>query len=291
MNKGNVIGISYKILNCFLFAVMGILMNKCAKEIPISQVICMRLLLGISIVIACILFLRKSIPLNMSKKRLGLYMLRAAVNYVAFYTWIKSIGEIGLNEATAIIYLHPFWSCLMAKLMCRDKFDMLTGVVILTNVFGVVLVLGPKFDHITWLGISISLLSSFLWAVQDIVCKKQTVSEDSWLQTLYTFLATLVIALPIALCEWMPISLPVFGMLSVLSIVGVINVITFFISFCHASVVTLSPFNSARMLFTLLLAFLFAQSVPTLELLVGSALLVGVNTYYFIRSAKQYDQI
>jgi drug/metabolite transporter (DMT)-like permease len=235
--------------------------------------------------------MKRSIPLHMSWKRASLYMLRALINYAAFYTWIKSMNEIGINEATAIIYLHPFWACVMARIMCRDKFDLLTAIVILVNIFSVGLILGPKFNNTNSVGVFICLLSSVLWAAQDIVCKKQTASEDQWLQTFYTFVATIILALPLAILEWKPMSIEVFGLLSVLSVVGVVNVVTFFISFCYASVVTLSPFNSARMLFTILLAYLFSQTSPTPELIIGSAILIAANTYYFIKSIKQYEKI
>lgn len=285
------IGIGCKLLNGFFFALLGLLMNYCAASgLPLSEVLFMRLALGAVMTIVLIKATSGSIPLSMPFARVKLYGLRAIVNYSAFYTLVYAIGQMGPNEATTLIALHPFWSCILAQIMCREKFDRVTLIVLCMNLIGVYLSVGARFNvqnpHVIR-GTIAAISSSVLWAFHDIICKKQTdLKEGVSLQTLYSYVATLVLAAPHAALQWKPISGHLFLVLSGIAAIGVLSIITLFLSFCYASVVTLAPFSSTRMICTFIISALIHGAAPSASLLFGSALLVVASTYYFIIKTK-----
>jgi drug/metabolite transporter (DMT)-like permease len=164
--KKNVTAIALKIMHSLVFTVFTFLLTYFSKHIPTIQA-----LFAISIGGALLAFLALKglgikIPLRLSKKSLGFYVLRTAISLSSMVTWIYTVKSIGTNESMAFAYITPFWLLISAVLFLGDKLTLrIMGAIIISSL-GVVLIIQPKIADITFL--------VFSWLPSQRLCGQPT---------------------------------------------------------------------------------------------------------------------
>jgi drug/metabolite transporter (DMT)-like permease len=203
--------------------------------------------------------------------------------------WIFAIKHIGINEATALSYTGPFWVFLAARYVIGETFNLESLIATCINMVGVLIILRPNLEDLSFVGIGASVTSILLWVLYETICKKQTSSQHYMLQTFYVFLMAAIITAPFALQKWQPISLETFSVISLLSALSVLNVTSIFIAYLFAPMMIISPFSYARLVFTAILTNLVYHTSPHIEVFIGAAIILIANcwfTYYSIRNKK-----
>jgi drug/metabolite transporter (DMT)-like permease len=270
-------GIAYKLINSLLFAVMSLIIVKYLHEIPPIQFLFMRAVLGAILCIILANILQLPIIIKWQSRQLKLYMWRAIVNLAAMFTWIEALKHIPISEATALAYIGPVWTLLIAQLLFAERFNWTCVCIVILNFIGVLAILQPSWVDTNWLGVGIALLCTGLWAWHEVICKKQSASEHYVLQALYNSIFGAVLAAPLAFITWQPISITHFGYVSLFSAIGVVNLMALFLSYVHAPLMLLAPFSYARLLFVVILAYFFQNITPSSGCLVGAVIILLSN--------------
>jgi len=280
MQKNYLIGVSFKLLNCLLFPVMSFVMLGVAATVPVMEVFFIQAFLGAIISLVYLLLIRHKIPLTMSKKDFMLYIWRALANFVAIYLWIYSLGELGINEATALGYTGPLWVILMARYIIGEKlFNIRILGLLVINIIGMLIILQPKFLDLTWQGVGSALGTILLWSIYEVICKKQTSNQHYMLQSFYFMIVSSVIMLPFALQDWQEINLLQGGLISLTALIAVTNITVIFTAFSFAPLTILAPFSYARLIFTVLLTNWLYFITPDKNLFIGAAMILVANIY------------
>lgn len=280
MKQNNLIGISFKLLNCLLFATLSLVIIHCVVTMPVTQVLFARVSLG---VVVCIIYLKiigQKIHFNLSRRDYFFYTVRAAITFVAMKLWVYAMQYIGITEATALSYTGPFWIFIAARYLIGESFSWSSLIAIVANMGGVFIVLQPQLDTLTWQGIGASLASILLWVLYETICKKQTSNQHYMLQTFYVSLFGSIIMAPFAFYDWVPVNMETFGILTLLAALGVANITSIFIAYSFAPMMAISPFSYARLVFTALLVAWLQHNIPGPNVFIGSALILGVNSYF-----------
>lgn len=286
MNQNNLIGISFKLLNCLLFSTLSLVIIHCVATMPITQVLFARVALG---VIVCMIYLKiidEKIHFNLSRKDYFFYIVRAAITFIAMKLWVFAMQYLGITEATALSYTGPFWIFMAARYFIGESFSWSSFVAIAANMVGVFIVLQPKLDTLSWQGIAASLSSILLWVLYETICKKQTSNQHYMLQTFYVSLFGSIIMAPFAFYEWQPVNLETLGVFTLLAALGVANITSIFIAYSFAPMMAISPFSYARLVFTALLTAWLHQKMPGSNVFIGSAIILGVNSYFAYQIKK-----
>jgi len=280
MKQNNLAGIGFKLLNCLLFSILSLVILYCSTNLPVSQILFTRVFLGTIICVIYLIIIKQKISFSLSSKDFLFYLLRAIISFVAMYLWVYAMKHIGISEATALSYTGPLWVFLAARCMIGETFSLASFIAIITNMVGVVIILQPKLDFITWQGFSASLGSILLWVLYEVICKKQTSNQHYMLQTFYVcFFASFIIS-PFAFCQWQDIDFKTWGILALVAFLGAANVTSIFLAYSFAPMMVISPFSYARMVFTALLTALIYHSMPSIHVLVGSAIIISINFYF-----------
>lgn len=272
-------GIVYKLINCFLFAVMSLLIAKHLQDIPPIQFLFIRALLGAVVCLSLTIIMQISVKIKLTPRQLRLYLWRAIVNLAAMLAWAQTLQHIPISEATALAYIGPVWILLAAQLIFGERFSWACVCVVIFNFIGVLVILQPNWDKTNWLGVSIALLCTVLWAWYEIICKKQAASEHYVLQALYNFIFGTMIAAPLAFIAWQPVDLEHFAYIGLFSIVGIANVMALFLSYVYAPLMLLAPFSYSRLVFVIILAYFFQNITPSYGCLAGGVLILMSNIY------------
>jgi drug/metabolite transporter (DMT)-like permease len=278
--SNNLIGISFKLINCLLFSILSLVILHCAKNLPVTQILFARVSLGVIICALYLVIIKQKISFRMSGKDLLFYIARAIISFVAMQFWIYAMQYIGITEATALSYTGPFWIFLAARYMIGEAFSLSSFLAIIANMGGVIIILQPNFNNITWQGVAASLSSILLWVLYETICKKQTSNQHYMLQTFYVCFFATIIILPFALFNWQPFDLKTFGILSLIAILGVANVTSIFLAYFFAPMMIISPFSYSRLIFTAFLSAYVYHAMPSINVFIGSAIIMCVNFYF-----------
>lgn len=279
MNRNNFIGIGYKLLNCLLFPIMSLVILHCTETVPIWQVIFAQVLFGSIISLIILIATKTKIPFTMNKKDFLLYLGRALSNLFAMFLWIEALSKLGINEATALGYTGPLWVFLMARYVLKEEFNAHILILIAINMVGMLIILEPKFVSMPWEGVAGALGSIFLWAIYEVICKKQTVNQHYILQSFYFLMLSTVILAPFVIGKWQAVDLEQTLWLASTGLIGVANITAIFMAYSLAPLTLLSPFSYTRLVFTVCLTAVIYKIAPNIQTFIGAAIIMGANLY------------
>jgi drug/metabolite transporter (DMT)-like permease len=278
MKQSNLIGIIFKLLNCLLFSMLSLVTIYCVQRLPVIQVLFSRSCIGIILCLIYLVIIKQ--PIVFPKKDFWLYVARAVISLIAMQLWIIAIQSLGINEATALSYTGPFWVFLAARYIIGEAFSWSSLIAIIVNMLGVLLILQPGLENITWQGVGASLGSILLWVIYEIICKKQTTTEHYMLQSFYVLIIGAIIIFPFVWLQWQPTNSEDWVALSLLAALGLTNITVIFIAYLFAPMMVISPFSYARLVFTALLTAWAHNVIPHINVFIGSMIILIVNFYF-----------
>ncbi len=284
-------GIFLKILHSFIFVLLSVLLVKYSTSHNIIQVLFFRALLGCIISIIILKILGIPLVFRIQRKSLYMYITRALLNLIGLLIWIVVIKKLGMNEAVALGYITPVWLIISAMIFCAEKVTILNISFVLLNTTGVVLILQPKLHDISTLGLVAALLSTIIWAAYDTICKKQTYTEHYLLQSLYVHFILGVLIAPFSVYVWEPVSISDLLGFSLISFIGVVNVIVLFAGYIYAPIIVLIPFSYSRLLFATFASYILYDTLPTSGCLIGASIIIVTELYSYIVTSKSHTEV
>lgn len=214
-------------------------------------------------------------------ERLGAYIGRSAVQWVAQSAITIAFGMMSLGGAVAINFSSPLFATLAAAIWLKEKVGRVRGAVLATGFLGVLLVASPDAGTFQ-IGALFALANAVLYGSVTAVVRGMSKTESADTQIMYQMvLLTLMFAA----------ALPVFGFawpahidLTALVLNGVLNGVgqywwTRALSLAPASAVT--PIYYFSLVWAMILGFVVWGDVPSLTLLAGSAVVVGSGLALF----------
>lgn len=263
---------------------MSIFIYKLSNEsIPASQIFFLRVAVGAMISFAYIYFLVGGdlASWKIDKRDFYLYLVRAALTFVAMVIWIEAVGMLGVNQAVAMTYFTPIWVMIFAQIFLKEFISKRYLVGIIFAIVGMLMVVDPSLSRYSLLGLILGVASTIFWAGYDLICKKQadrcTSAVNVSKQAFYTMAFSAILSAPFALAQWHIIDSSLNLLVLGLGSTCFLNMVVLFLAFKYASVVFLTPFSYSRIIFTAVFAFFLNGSIPKVTALAGVAIIVAVN--------------
>jgi drug/metabolite transporter (DMT)-like permease len=208
-------------------------------------------------------------------------------------SWLEALSRISANDATAVSYMTPVITSLLAVLFCGERLNYKCALAILASFIGAYIIIVPNGYSMISEGGMIALFAAVMWACYDIVCKLQTTSQDKFAQTFLTFLYTVIISLPFALSSWQPFDLSDLKIISVVSILSIMNVTVLFLAYKHAPINILMPYSFLRLVMMATATFiLFGETIKN-RTLVGTTIIIMATLFVFfsMNMRKEVKQV
>ena len=277
MNKSNLLGIFFKLINCIVFPTMSILLIKAASVLSQYQVFFIQLLTGSFISFILLKIMKVPFQKNNNIRDYLLYFARAVTNLIALKLWIHSLIHLGINEATAISYSSPLWIIFMARFFLAEKLAPNILILLALNLIGMLIIINPKLDNINIYSAFSALGAIIFWCMYEVICKIQTSKQHYLQQTFYFMSISTILLLPFAINNWSIIPINLFPYLFLASFLAVINITVIFLAYSLAPMVLLAPFGYMRLIFTAILSSIFFNTTITPHIFIGSAIILTTN--------------
>lgn len=134
-------------------------------------------------------------------RRPGAHALRSLVQYLGIALWFYSIADINLSEGMALQFTVPLFTIAMVAVVFKERVGAFRWLVTLVGFGGVLVVLRPGLHAVSDVAL-IVLVSSWFYAMANVVAKSLQRTESSETIVFYMNLMHVPMALVPALLVW-----------------------------------------------------------------------------------------
>jgi drug/metabolite transporter (DMT)-like permease len=160
------------------FSVMAVSIRELSAALSIMEILSARAAIGLLIVCA-LLAIRPELRLGLSRRRLGLHVLRNGIHFGAQYLWATSLLLLPLTTVFALEFTMPAWTMLLAALMLGERMTPSRVGAVVLGLFGIFVILRPGIE--TFHPAALVVLAAALgYAAQNIATKKLTTTESTF---------------------------------------------------------------------------------------------------------------
>lgn len=273
------LAISLKVLAIFLFMVMAAMVKAATQDVPAGQAVFFRSFFAIPI-IALWIWQRGELREGLIPKNLMGHVWRGLFGTTAMALTFTGLGLLPLPEVTAIGYATPIFTVILAAIFLGERIRLVRISAVALGLVGVMVVMWPRLtvtdlSNTATLGAVLVLVASILRAmvqihVRQLVQTEHTAAIVFWFSVTASVLSLLTIPF-----GWVWPSLMAACLLIGAGLVGGIAQILVTSSYRFGAASMLAPFDYSSMIFAVLIGWVIFSELPTLVMLIGSALVIA----------------
>jgi drug/metabolite transporter (DMT)-like permease len=274
------LGILYMVLSTLMFSAVNALVKWEVAIYPVGEVAFFRTLFAL---IPVLLFVLPRRGFDVFRTdRFRDHFRRAASQLGSMTCIFFAFKLMPLAGATAIAFVAPLITTLLSILLLKEKVGVHRWSALVMGFAGVLLVTHPGVGEFQW-GALFALGNAILISTVAIAIRQMSLTESS--DTLIVYQVLLLVPLTALLLPF-GFDTPARGDLLLLLTAGVCNGIAQFwwtkaLHLAPASAVT--PFNYLSLVWAMIVGFIVWGDLPTSDLILGSAIVVGSGLYLLWR--------
>ncbi len=275
-------GIVLMLLSTLAFSVMHALIRLVSEDLHPVQIAFFRNFFGLVAILPW--YLRYGLaPLR--TRRLGLHVLRAAVNVGAMFAYFMALSMTPIAQVTALGFTAPIFATLLAVLLLGEVVRLRRWAAIACGFAGALVILRPGFAPLDP-GSLLTLGSALLWALTLIVIRVLGRSESSLTITSYmNILLTLLSFVP-ALFVWRTPDAQTLAWLLVVGVLGTLGQLAVAQSLKEAETSVVMPFDFCKLIWVAALGYLLFGEAPDLFVWLGGVLIFAGATVIAYRESQ-----
>ncbi|QQA42916.1 DMT family transporter [Pelagovum pacificum] len=258
---------------------------KAADTIPAGEIMFFRSFLALPVVIAW-LAMTGGLQGGIKTKNYKGHALRGIVGSMAMGIGFASLHYLPLPEVTAIRFATPVVMVVLAALMLGERLRAIRITAVLTGLAGVLIITMPRLSAGTGtseaVGAALALSSACLAALAQIFVKSMSGKETTAAIVFYFSLTASLMALLTIPFGWvMPQGTDWIWLVGA-GLIGGVGQILLTSAYRFADAGVVAPFNYVSMLWAIIIGYVWFAEIPTVAMLVGSALIIfaGVVIVY-----------
>ncbi|MFW2544141.1 DMT family transporter [Primorskyibacter sp. 2E107] len=283
-------GIALKLSAVFIFTIMASLIKATSDIVPPGEAVFFRSFFAMPIIIVW-LAMRGDLKVGLKVKRPMGHVWRGLIGVSAMGSGFTALGLLPLPEVTALGYAAPLLTVIFAAMLLGERLRLFRMSAVGLGLIGVVVVLWPRLsldtlDDAAALGVACILVSAVLRALAQIHIRRMVATEETaaivfW----FSMTATLFSLLTLPFGWTWPGTV---GLLQLIGagLVGGVGQILLTSSYRHAEAALLAPFDYASILFAILFGYFFFGEVPTVMVLIGSAIVMAAGVIIIWRERQ-----
>lgn len=286
------LGIGLKIASVTVFVGMSTLI-KAAEGIPLGQLIFFRSFFA-ALAILCYFACRGQFSGILYTRHGFSHFWRGLVGVGAMSLSFLALTRLPLPEAIAINYASPLIAVILGALVLHEVVRLYRWSAVLIGLFGVLIIIWPRMTlfaegnvgQFEAVGALAALGGATMAAFAMMLVRRLVQTERTSTIVIYFSLSSSVIALFSLPFGWVMPNWPQLAMLIGAGVAGGVAQILLTECYRHAPMSTIAPFEYTSMLLGLGIGFLLFGDIPTFEMLVGSAIVMGAGGFIIYREHK-----
>jgi drug/metabolite transporter (DMT)-like permease len=230
---------------------------------------------------------RKGIP-SLRSRHPGLQALRVLFAALGVQFWVLGLSHaVPIGQAIALVMTSPFMVTLGAGLLLREKVSLERWLAVIIGFAGGLVILDPFSESFTTASLY-PLAASVLWAGVSLIQKK-LLTEDSP-ETVTAWLLLLLAPVNLVLALPTGIVMPSGDAWIITIAAGVLTAAAqgfLSLSYSRADAAYVQPFDNVKLPLNVLAGWLVFGWIPSSQLWLGAALIVGASMFLLWRESRQ----
>ncbi|MEM8655294.1 MAG: DMT family transporter [Pseudomonadota bacterium] len=270
--------IALKLMAVFLFMVMAAMIKVATQNVPSGQAVFFRSFFAMPIIIAWI-WRAGEMREALTPKNLKGHIWRGLFGTTAMALTFAGLGLLPLPEVTAIGYATPMFTVILAAIMLGERVRLFRISAVALGLVGVMIVIWPRLSledigTAGTLGALFVLGASILRAFVQIHIRTLVKTEHTAAIVFYFSLTATVLSLLSLPFGWVVPAGTDLALLVGAGLIGGVAQIMVTASYRFGAASMLAPFDYTSLIFAALIGYLIFAEIPTLETILGAALVV-----------------
>ncbi|MGH6763115.1 MAG: DMT family transporter [Phyllobacterium sp.] len=286
-------GIGLKVTSVIAFVAMSTLL-KASEGIPAGEMVFFRSFFGIFPVLIFLAFTRQLAGSFRTKEPFS-HFWRGFVGVCAMGLGFYGLTKLPLPESIAINYASPLLTVMLSAIFLHETVRLYRWSAVLIGLVGVLIILWPRLTVFTApggqgtdaaIGAVATLVAAMCSAVAMLLVRKMVHRERPTTIVIYFCITSCVIALATIPFGWV-VPTPQQAVLLVMAgLAGGVGQILMTTSYRHAEMSTIAPFEYTSMLLGLTIGYVVFGDVPTMQMIIGSAIVIGAGIFIIYREHR-----
>ena len=280
------LGIAYMILCMFFFAINDALIKHVLliyKDITIlGEVIFIRGVIS-TLILGLYLFFKKKLTLDVmiSKPLHG----RGAVESIAAVFFFLGLMYLPFGELYSLLNLAPILITASGAFILGEKVGWRRWTAVILGFVGVLIVVNPN-DLKFGFAFLYPLVSAIFITQRDTITKKYLKNFDSLQVVFITSLSVTIFFSFGMILNYQPINLEIFIYIFLSAIFVTIGYYFSVLTIKTANISTTSPFRYTIIIFGIVLGYFIFKETPSINMIIGSLLIIGSGIFIIFRQKK-----
>lgn len=292
LESNPMLGIGLKVASVTVFVGMSTML-KAADGIPLGELIFFRSFFAV-VAVLIYLQLRGQLEGAFQTQHGFSHFWRGMVGVCAMTMSFFALMNLPLPEAIAINYASPLITVILGALVLGEVVRLYRWSAVLIGLFGVLVIIWPRLTVFSSgnigrdeaIGALSALGGACMAALAMLLVRRLVQTERTATIVIYFSLSASIIALFSLPFGWVMPNLMQLALLVGAGFAGGIAQILLTECYRHAPMSTIAPFEYTSMLLGLAIGFLLFGDVPTLEMMIGSAIVMGAGGFIIYREHK-----
>ncbi len=284
------VGIAFFIGSNFLTATVNAISKYLSVEIHALQ-ITWAYFLAMTVFVAGYAVIKRMPPRAViATNHPGLQLVRAGLLVLNLWALFVGLTYIPLADAIAIVFVAPLLITALSVPLLGEKVGIHRWGAVLVGLGGIFIVIRPGGGAMEW-ALLLPLASAVAFALFQIVTRKLSETEATFVTLFYSCAGATVLSTPVAFFFWSPLDL---RQTAILLGAGALGAAAHFFTICAFNVAQasfLAPFNYVRLIWATVLGYLIFGDVPGSHVLIGSAVVVASGLYVMMRERRQIPKV
>ncbi len=281
-----------KIASTLMFALMSTQVRHLGADFPLGQSIFARAIVTLVMVLA-LFALRGELRAALRTERLGAHIGRGLTSVFGMFFLFAAVARLPLVDATTITFLAPLMTVTLAALVLGERVRFHRWAAVVIGFLGVLVMVAPHLSRADALTTSMALIGAACAFGNAVCIAAATVQIRSLTTTESTSSIMIYLSIIVALAGLA--TLP-FGwrmptpwealMLVGIGVCGALGQILLTEGIRYAPASFIAPFDYTLMPWALALGFVFFGEFPTVEVLVGAAIVIATGLFVMWRERR-----
>lgn len=286
------LGIACKVTSVFVFVLMSTLL-KSAEGIPAGELVFFRSFFAIFPIVIYLAYSHQLKGVMVTKDIFG-HIWRGVVGVASMLCSFYALTLLPLPESIAINYASPLIIVVLSAVFLKEQVRAYRWSAVLVGFVGVLIIVWPRLSLFSSGGMShgeatgavFALIAAFSSALAMMLVRKLVKHERTATIVIYFSLTSTVIAMFTWPFSWVMPQLWQLGLLVAAGFAGGIAQIFLTECYRHAEMSTIAPFEYTSMLLGLGIGYVIFGDVPTMQMLIGSSIVIAAGIFIIFREHK-----
>ena len=270
-------GIVYIVLSASMFGCVDGISKILAETQSVGQIVWARY--ALALVVLVVSTPRTLWPSLFRTARPGFQIGRGLMPLAVSSTMVLAVRYLPLAEATVLLFLSPFLIVALSAPLLGERVHPASWIGVVIGFAAVLVVARPGFGDVSP-AIAFQLAAALFFALFQLVTRRLAATGELAQTTLAWTLATgAVVATPIALATWEPVSFDAWLLMIGLGIVFGLAQAFMVRAYVHAPAAVLAPFGYAQIIAAIIFGVVVLDAVPDGWTFLGVAMIIGAGVY------------